>query len=195
MKRLDLEHWIAHHPDSIHADSKALLDRCENDAKDHAHRDAWIHAKEIAQRSLRRFEHGFGHPASDTFVTREVCHDLARELKHHAPKPDAHGRGNAEWLSRSLLDALDSEARGMFLVWLGELAEKEEHSTWKEIVRFTNHRPRTLIREGHMTDQCDWDLDHTYPLVAARVVRMLIAEFETHAAFGLEGSNDTLNTH
>ena len=115
MKRLDLEHWIAHHPDSIHADSKALLDRCENDAKDHAHRDAWIHAKEVAQKSLRRFEHGFGHPASDTFVTREVCHDLARELKHHEPKPDAHGRGNAEWLSRLLLDALDSEARGMFV--------------------------------------------------------------------------------
>ena len=182
MERIDLENWITHHPDSIRADSKALLDRCEKDARDHAHQDAWIHAKEIAQKSLRRFEHGFGHPASDTFVTREVCHEIARELKRHEPTPDDLRRGHDEWVSRSLLDALDSEARKLFLDWLNELAEKEEHSTWMEIVRFTDHRARTLIREGHMTDQCDWDLDHTYPMVAARVVRMLIAEFEAHAA-------------
>lgn len=195
MERTDLEDWITHHPDSIHTDSRTLLDRCEDEAKDHAHRDAWIHAKEIAKKSLRRFEHGFGHPASDTFVTREVCHELARELKRNEPAPDDLDQGRDEWLNRSLLDTLDSDARTMFRGWLNELAEKEEHSTWLEIVRFTDRRARVLIREAHMTDQCDWDLDHTYPMVAARVVKMLIAEFEAHAAFALEGPSDGMRTH
>lgn len=195
MERIELENWIADHPDSIHTDSKALLDRCELDAIDHAHRDAWLEAIRIARKRLRRFEHGFGNPASDTFVTREVCHEIARELKLHEPVPDFRDRGRDEWPGQSLPDALDSDAREKFLDWIEELAAKEEHSTWREIVHFTDRRARSLIREGHMTDRCDWDLNHTYPLVAARVVKMLIAEFEAHAAFALEGPSEMSSRH
>ena len=195
MKRTELEHWIAQHPDSIHADARTLLDRCETKTRDHAQRDAWIHAKEIAQESLRRFEHGFGYPASDAFVAREVCHQIALELKRHEPIVDAESLNREDWINQSLLNSLDSDSRVMFLDWLNELAVQEEHSTWREIVRFTDHRARHLIRERHMTDQCDWDIHHGYPVVAARIVKMLISEFEAHAAFGQGHASDTAGMH
>lgn len=195
MERIDLEDWIANHPDSIHTDPTTLLNQGEHDAMDHAHRDAWIHAKEIAQQSLRGFGRSSGCPASDTFVTREICHEIARELKRHEPAPEDPSQEKGEWISRSLLDALDSDAQRMFVAWLKEIAEKEAHSTWLEIVHYTDHRARALIRDRHMTDQCDWDLDHRYSLIAARVVRMLIADFEEHAALALEHSSDTASSH
>ena len=64
------------------------------------------------------------------------------------------------------------------------MADKEEHSTWRDIVRFTDHHAKDLIREEHLSDQADWDEDHRYSLVAARVLKMLIAEFELRAAQG-----------
>ena len=194
MERLELENWLIHHPDSIHSDPDTLLDECEREIRDHAQRDAWVQAKEIAEQNLRRFEHGFvGYPASDTFVTREVCREIARELKHHEPIPD--DQDAQAWLSEMLLDSLDPEARRMFLDWLRDLARAEEHLAWLEIVRFTSRRARGLIREGHMTDQCDWDLDHTYPIVAASVVKMLIAEFQTHAASDLDNPSEFASTY
>jgi len=75
------------------------------------------------------------------------------------------------------------------------MAAKEEHSTWMEIVRATNRRARTLIRECHMTDQCDWDLDHRYALLAASVVTMLIEDFEAHAVSGLAHPGDIPRIH
>ncbi len=143
MERIDLEDWIANHPDSVHADSKTLLDQGEHDALDHAHRDAWLHAKEIAQKSLRGFQGSSGCPASDTFVAREVCH---------------------------------------------EMSDREEHSTWMEIVKYADHHANNLIQKGHLTDQCDWDLDHRYSLLAARVLKMLIADFEARAAESSESA-------
>jgi hypothetical protein len=180
MERTHLENWIKHHPGSIHADSKALLDRGEHDALDHAHRDAWTQAQRIARKSLRGFQGSNGYPASDAFVAREVCRGLARELKLHEPMPDDPSESEEEWVSKSLLDSLEPEAQGKFVEWIHEMAEKEEHSTWKEIVRFTSRRAKDLIQERQLTDQCDWDLDHRYSIVAARVLRMLIEDFEAH---------------
>lgn len=194
MERLELENWLTHHPDQIHTDPDALLERCEKEAREHAHRDAWIQAKNVAEKSLRRFETGFiGHPASDTFVTREVCHEIARELKLHEPTPEDYD--SQAWLSQMLLESLDPEAQTMFLGWLKDLAKAEEHSTWLEIVRYTHRSARELIREEHMTDDCDWDLDHTYPIVAARVVRLLMAKFQSQAASEVEEPSRPMNIH
>jgi hypothetical protein len=184
MERTDLETWMTKHPESIHTESKPLLDRGEHDALDHAHRDAWVQAKAIAQKRLREYQTSYGYPASEAFVTREICHDLARELKLNEPEPDDPSHGGEEWVSRSLLDPLEPDAKQKFVDWLHELAKREEHSTWSEIVRYTDRRAKTLIREEHFTDQCEWDPDHRYSLVAARVLRMLIADFEAHAAKG-----------
>ncbi|MBW1883853.1 MAG: hypothetical protein JRJ58_10025 [Deltaproteobacteria bacterium] len=179
MERIDLANWLTQHPEAIHADPNDLLEQMETKVRDRAHRDAWIHARDIAEQSMHRFERIFGNPASDTFVTQEVCHEIARELKHHEPHPDDEDAD--EWAGQAALDALEPEARLMLHHWLKELAEKEEHTAWLEIVHFTHHLARNLIRDGHMTSECDWDLDHTYPKIAARVTRMLIREFETHA--------------
>ena len=194
MKRLELEKWLNHHPDLVHADPNALRAECEKEARDHASRDAWTRAERIAEKSLRRVEYGFiGHPAGDQFVTREVCHEIARSLKENEPVLDDHDMEN--WLSESILESLDPKARKMFLDWVKDLAGNEEHSTWLAIVRYTHRSARDLIREEHMTDQCDWDLDHTYPIVAARVIRILIAKFHAHAVRGPEDHSSRMKIH
>lgn len=194
MERLELERWLTHHPDLVHTDPRTLLDECEKEARDHAYRDAWTRAEKIAEKTLRRFESGFiGHPASDTFVTREVCHEIARELKKNEP---VLGDGEMElWLSELMLESLEPEARDMFRTWLKDLAGTEEHATWLAIVRYTHRSARNLIREEQMTDQCDWDLDHTYPIVAARVTKILMAKFHDHVASRLEGPASGLKVH
>lgn len=179
MERQELENWFAHHPDSIHMQPDALLDRCETEVRDHATYDAWLHARDVAEESLHRFEGIFGLPASGAFVTREVCHEVARELKSHEPHPDE--KLAAEWAGRAVLEALDDEGREHLREWLCDLARREEHAAWRGIVHFTDHLARTLIRDMHMTADLDWDFDHSYPKVAARVARMLIREFEAHA--------------
>jgi hypothetical protein len=191
MERLEVEDWIAHHPQSVHADPNALLDRGEHVVRGRAHLDAWVHAIEIAQKSLRGFRGAHGYPASDSFVAREVCHEIARELKHHEPPPVDPSQS----ISRSLLDALDPDAQRMFLGWLNDLAEREEHSTWRKIVRFTNHRANALILKAHLSDRYDWDLDHRYSLVAARVLKMLIADFEVHVKEEIESLDEMPGTH
>jgi hypothetical protein len=193
MERIDMERWLAGHPRSIHDDPQRLLDRCEAEAKDHARHDAWLHAREVAEDCLHRFERRFGLPASDVFVTREVCHEIARELKTHEPSPD--DRVADSWVSPAVLDAFEPEARSLLRDWLEGLAEREEHATWREIVRMTDHIAKSLIRAGHMTDQCDWDLEHAYPRVAERVVRMLIEEYEAHLDRGGDGSSGATASH
>jgi len=194
MERLELENWLTQHLELVHTDPNILLDECEKETKDHAYRDAWARAERIAEKSLRRFESGFvGYPASDRFVTREVCHEIARELKANEPILDEDE--TESWISELLLESLDPEAKKMFLVWLKDLAGSEEHSAWLAIVRYTHRSARNLIREEHMTDQCDWDLDHTYPIVAARVTRILIAKFHGHAASRLEHDSGRMRIH
>jgi hypothetical protein len=194
MERLELEKWLSHHPDLVHTDPDTLLDECEQEARDHAYRDAWTRAEKLVEKSLRRFESGFvGYPASDRFVTREVCHEIARELKANEPVLDDDE--TESWLSELLLESLDPEARKMFLLWMKDLAGTEEHSAWLAIVRYTHRSARNLIREEHMTDQCDWDLDHTYPMVAARIVKILIAKFHGHAARRVEDHGSRMSIH
>jgi len=179
MNRHDVESWLEHHPTLVHANPKALLNRCEREVRSHTHRDAWKHAREVTEESLHRFERVFGLPASDVFVTREVCHEIAREMRHQEPHLEA--TSEAELVSRSVLDALDPQAREKLREWLMELAEKEEHAVWLEIVRFTDHMARSLIRDAGMTRALEWDFDHSYPRVAARVAKLMMQEFEAHS--------------
>ncbi|GEM_PF-4906336 len=179
MERMDLENWLAGHPDSVRTEPSRLLDTCEREVRAHAKQDAWHHACEIAEESLHRFERVFGLPASDTFVTREVCHEIARELKHHEPHPDEIQC--AEWVSRALIESVDEDARLMLRTWLKDLGEREEHEAWRSIVLFADHLARQLIHDAQMTNDLDWDFDQSYPKVAARVARMMIREFETRA--------------
>lgn len=192
MDRTDLEAWLAHHPDSTRMPPAELLDRCEEEVRDHARQDAWLRACDVAESSVKRFERVFGLPASDSFVTREVCHEIARELKQHEPHPDDETAEH--WVDDEVLASLDDEARGRLREWLHDLAEKEEHEAWMGIVYFADHLARRLIREAHMTNAVDWDFDRTYPRVAARVARMMIREFQMRAdMLPVEGKDEAVH--
>lgn len=178
MNRLDLESWLDHHPDSTLAPPHDLIDRCEVEVRHHAEVIAWKQALRVAAESLGRFEGHFGLPASETFVTREVCHEVARELKRR--EPHLERIDEREWLSRSTLDSIEPEARMVLREWLSELAAKEEHRVWREIVSFTHHVARALIDKSHMTGELEWDMERTYPRLARRATQLLLREFAIH---------------
>lgn len=177
MDRQDVERWLSRHPESVHADPRQILDRCERELRVIVEEDAWLHAKEIAERHLQHWAGAFGLPASDDFVAREVCHELARELRHHEPMPGAE----ATRLREAALRALDPPAREMLQGWLDELARKEEHRAWLEVVHFTDHLASRLSRLGELSPEANWDFQHSYPRTAERITRMLIREYEVHA--------------
>jgi hypothetical protein len=156
---------------------RALRERCEREVKTHATEDAWQRARHIAEEHLHHWEASFGIPASDAFVAQEVCHELARELRRREPEPAAEARR----VSEAVLRGLDPAARERLRDWLLELARREEHRAWLEVVEFTDHLARNLIRGGELTEELRWDFDHSYSRTAERITRMLIREYEAHA--------------
>ena len=177
MERQEVEDWLEGHPEAVHADPHLLLDRAEREVRAHAEEEAWLRARSIVESHLCHFQESFGLPASDAFVAKEVCHELARELRKREPSPGAEtGR-----LSESLLRALDAPARGLLAEWTADLARREEHRAWLEVVRFTDHLARTLQRGGELSDALSWDFAHSYPRTAERIVRLLMREYEARA--------------
>jgi len=176
MERQDVERWLERHPESVHTDPHELLDRCERELRSHVADETWGRARRIAERHLEHWASTFGLPAGDAFVAREVCHELARELRRHEPSPGAETRRPSE----SALRALDPTAREMLCAWLDELAQKEEHRTWLEVVHFTDQLANRLAREGELGSEARWDFDHSYPRTAERITRRLILEYEQH---------------
>jgi hypothetical protein len=177
MERQDVVQWLERHPESVHTDPHRLLDRCERALRSQVTEGAWRHAIEIAERHLHHWEGSFGLPAGDDFVAREVCHELARDLRHHEPQPTVE----VERVSDAALDALDPPAASRLREWLDELARQDEHRTWLEVVHFTDHLASRLAREGGLSSATTWDFRHSYPRTAERIVRLLIREYETHA--------------
>lgn len=194
MDRIDIERWLDQHHDSVRGRSSDVLDRYETDVRHHAREVGWRHAREIADRSLRRFRSGFGLPASERFVAQELCHELARELRHHEPHP-SHPVPESEWLGRDTLAALGPDARAKLAEWLEELADREEHEAWKEIVSFTDHFASTLIRRAHMTRELTWDFDRSYPRLAEKIGSMILREFEDHVRGEMERSGADATRH
>ena len=188
MNRVDLESWLDRHPDSTLAPTHDLIDRCEVEVHHHAEIVAWKHALKIATASLSRFDGRFGLPASETFVTREVCHEVARDLKRH--EPHLEQIDETEWLSRSILESIDPQARRVLREWLRELAEQEEHRIWREIVAFTHHVARALIEKAHMTGELEWDMERTYPRLARRATQIAAAGIRDSSPGVAQGDDD-----
>ena len=93
------------------------------------------------------------------------------------------------------MDDLDPEARRMMRVWMKELAEAEEHTAWTEIVYFTDHLAKDLISKAQMDNRLEWNLDRSYPRIAARIVRMMISELEAHAEEELHRRFESAGKH
>ena len=180
MTREQVLHWFEEHRAAIHGDPDELVERCERAVRRHATEAAWLAAKAWAERRRRDFEaETWGNPASDAFVAAEVCHQIAWELAHHEPQV---ATGSEERLMGGpLRRALDDDAWREVAPWILELAAAQEHATWREIVRFTHRRARTLVQERHLSHDCDPDHARHYPEIAAEVAGALARDYSLHA--------------
>ncbi len=180
MTRDEILHWFEEHRGAVHGDPDDLVQRCERAVRRHAREAAWLAAKAWAERRQRDFEaEPWGNHASDAFVAAEVCHQLAWELAHHEPGVAA---GSEERLAGGpLRRALEDEAWQTAAPWIRALAAAVEHATWGEIVRFTHARGRSLVRERHLSYDCDLDHARHYPEIAAEIAATLAQDYALHA--------------
>jgi hypothetical protein len=180
MTRDQILAWFEEHRAALQGDPGELVERCERAVRRHAAEAAWLAAKAWAERRRHEFEaETWGNHASDAFVAAEVCHQIAWELAHHEPQlePDSEERLVGGPLRRSVED----DAWQALAPWIRELASAQEHATWREIVRFTHERARSLVRERHLSHDCDLDHGRHYPEIAAEVAQTLARDYSLHA--------------
>lgn len=179
MDRVDVERWFRDHPPESRVNVKELLDRCESAVRRHAQEDAWLAAKNYALERAREWDSEWGMPASEQRVAQEVCHEMSWELAHHEPKVEP---GNEEHLVGGPVKlALSADAWDVLRSWVLEEAAAEEHRTWVEIVKFTDHRARDIIRREHFTLDSGWDARHQYSTIASHVAQILAREYSLRA--------------
>jgi len=179
MDRRELEVWLAKNPPPTRVDVRELLDRCESAVRRHAREDAWLAAKRVAENRAREWHGTWSPPASEVFVTTEVCHELAWELEHHEPVVSA---GDDEHLAGGpVRDALPEESWEKIRGWVHDLAVEEEHRAWSEIVRYTDHRAKDIIERQGFTRDTGWDVAHRYSEIASHVAEILAKEYSLQA--------------
>jgi hypothetical protein len=180
MDRSEILRWLEAHPAAVHGEASEILERCEHAVRRHAAEDAWLAAKSWAERRRRDFEsHGWGNHASEAFVAGEVCHQLAWELRHHEPEVAA---GAEEHLAGGpVREALEPDGWAVLSGWVLELAREQEHATWREVVRFTDRRARSLVRERQLSRDQSLENARHYPEIAADVAGLLARDYSVHA--------------
>jgi hypothetical protein len=179
MERTEILDWLRAHRESVRLDPDVALDRAEREARRQAAQDAWLHAKAIAEREIARWNaRSRGIHSREDWAAREFCHELARELKHLEPRPDADA---AHWLAPETFDALERDARDALRDWVREVAGEEEHRVWREVVRFTDARARSLVREGRVSTEERWEYTHSYAETAARLAAILVEDYAERA--------------
>jgi hypothetical protein len=179
MDRVDVEKWFREHPPESRVNVNELLDRCESAVLRHAQEDAWLAAKNYALTRAHEWEGEWSMPASERRATEEVCHELSWELAHHEPKIEP---GSEEHLVGGTVKlALSDQAWDVLRSWVLEQAAAEEHRTWLEIVKFTDHRAREIIRREHFTLDSGWDDGHRFTAIAAHVAQILAREYSLRA--------------
>lgn len=180
MKRTEVIDWFRNHPGEIHAPPEEIVARCEQEVHRHVLEEAWLRAREVAQarEDYWRSDGGGAH-ASEAFVAREVCRELATELKRIEPVPEA---GHAsEYVDAHSLEALEVEARTLMLRYVLDLARREEHATWLEVLHFTRKKGVALARNRTFSQQLDFEQTHAYAETATRVMHILVEDYERFA--------------
>jgi hypothetical protein len=179
INRSDIEDWLAKNPLPTRVDVRELLDRCESAVRRHAREDAWIAAKRFAEDRARAWHGTWSPPASEVFVTTEVCHELAWELQHHEPEVR---EGDEEHLAGGpVREALPDESWAKIRAWVHDLAVEAEHRAWREIVRYTDRRAKDIIRRQGFTRDTGWDENHRYSEIASHVAEILAREYSLQA--------------
>ncbi|MFQ5417110.1 MAG: hypothetical protein ACE5FL_08715 [Myxococcota bacterium] len=179
MERETVERWIERHPGSVHGDVRELVSRCERSVRRHAREDAWLAAKRALAKHQREWQESPGAHASEAYVAQEICQQLAWDLRHHEPAPH---RGDEDHLAGGVVkSAIEPDGWEFLARWIMDLAREEEHRTWSEIVKYTQHRARHLIRSHHLSDDCSFDHSKCYGEVALRIAGLLAHDYSTHA--------------
>lgn len=179
MDRTQILDWLRQHPDLVHGDADAIVERCERAVRRHAREDAWVVAKRYAAERQQAWGESPGAHASEAYVAREVCQQLAQELRSHEPAPH---RGDEEHLAGGPVKAaLDQEAWEYLIPWIMKIARDEEHETWSEIVRHTKRHAQELIRSHHLSSDSSFDHTRCYGDVAAQIAGILARDFSEHA--------------
>jgi hypothetical protein len=179
MERRHVLDWLRHHPDGVHGAPEEVLTRCDEEVHEHASEDAWLAAKAIAADRERYWHDAWGAPASEAFVAREVCRELAGALRRSEPTP-AEGQA-AHFVDDDVLGALEPEARALLLRYVHDLARVEEHHAWRQVVQFTRAFGTALVRGGGFSQATDFEHARLYAATAERVMHRLVEEYERHA--------------
>jgi hypothetical protein len=179
MEREEVLQWLEKHPDAFEGDVGEFVARCERAVREHAREEAWLAARNYVEERRHEQERSSGARASEAYVAREVCHQLAYELRHHEPIPRTEDVDRLA--GGSTRRALSGEAWQVLIPWIVEVARKQEHETWTEIVAYTDKRARELISEHHLSNDCDFDHSVCFGTIAARIERLLESDFVDHA--------------
>lgn len=179
MDRATVLEWFRQHPDVVHGDPEEIVDRCERAVRRHAREDAWLLAKRYVAERQHAWEESHGAHASEAFVAREVCRQLAQELRDHEPAP---ARGDEEHLAGGPVKAaLEQDGWAYLIPWIMEVARDEEHRTWREIVSHTKRHAQELIRSHHLSSDTSFDHTRCYGDVASQIAGILARDFSEHA--------------
>jgi hypothetical protein len=179
MERNEVLDWLVQHAQQVRDIPEQVLSRCEAEVKEHAQEDAWLHARDIAEEHNHYGRDSWGAHASEAFVAREVCKDLANEFQRNEPVP-VEGLEGA-YVDEDVLGVLDPEARTVILDYVHDLARGEEHEAWMEVMRFTRKRGKTLAQEERLSSDLSFEETHAYSETAARVMDILASDFQHHA--------------
>lgn len=179
MDRATVLDWLGRHPKVCHGEAEAIVSRCERAVRRHAREDAWIAAKRYVAERQHHWEESHGARASEAFVAREVCQQLAGELRSREPTPQT---GDEDHLAGgSVKAALELNGWEYMIPWIMEIARDEEHATWVEIQRHTRRQAEELIRQHHLSSDATFDHSRCYGDVAAQIAAILARDFSEHA--------------
>lgn len=179
LERQQVEQWFNGHPNLVHGSVRELMARCEPSIRRHAREDAWLAAKRYVAENEHVWDDALGAHASEVYVARDVCTQLADELKRHEPVPED---ADADHLVGGVLKAaLEPEGWAYLTRWVVDVAKEEEHNTWIEILRYTQRRARSLIEEHHLSADTRFDHTRCYGQIAPRIAAMLERDYSRHA--------------
>lgn len=180
MERNEVLDWLHDHPQEVKDAPEDVVKRCEDAVHEHVSEEAWLHACELARERERYWlDDGGGAHASEAFVAREVCRELATELRGMEPVPRS-GQAGA-YVDAGALAPLGKAGRTLMLRYVFDLARREEHETWLHVMDFTREKGVALARQRTFSKQLDFDRTHGYAVTAARVMHILADDFEERA--------------
>jgi hypothetical protein len=179
MERSEILNWFEQHPGTLEEDRSEFVTRCERSIRRHAREQAWLSAKRYVEKRRRAHQGLAGAHASEVYVAREVCHQIADELERH--EPEVRAIDADQLVGGPYRQAASDEAWEALIPWIVDVAQQEEHAAWLEIVRYTDRRARELIRDHHLSSDCDFDHSKCYWAVAERIERLLERDFAGHA--------------